>query len=160
LVSIGSGSASGIAAIRAHLVDATVGNLMTGVVLEQQKQARRIALVSDYASDFVMHEVSATRRVVDANPDAVRRFMRGWFEAVSFMRSNKDEAVRIAAPVTGLSVADESIEYDILMPELSADGRHDPDVIERASRSFVELGILDHQPDMSKLYSEDFLPAP
>jgi ABC-type nitrate/sulfonate/bicarbonate transport system substrate-binding protein len=157
-VSIGSGAASGIAAIRAHLVDAAVGNLMTGVTLEKQNQARRIALVSDYASDFIMHEITATRNVIAAKPDAIRRFMSGWFEAVAFMRANKDEAVRIAMTTTGLSEADERIEYDILMPELSSDGRHDSRAIERAAQSFVELGILDHRPVMEKLFTETFLP--
>jgi ABC-type nitrate/sulfonate/bicarbonate transport system substrate-binding protein len=160
MVSIGSGAASGIAAIRAHLVDATVGNLMTGVVLEKQGQARRIALVSDYASDFIMHEISATHSALATKSDAIRAFMGGWFEAVAFMRANKAEAVRIASTVTGLSEADESVEYDLLMPELSSDGRHDSSAMERAARSFVELGILDHQPDMAKLYSEGFLSSP
>ncbi|HEV8014172.1 MAG TPA: ABC transporter substrate-binding protein [Stellaceae bacterium] len=157
-VSIGSGASSGIAAMRAHLVDATVGNLMTGVVMERQNQGRRIALVSDYASDFIMHEITASRAIVAAKPDVVRRFLAGWFEAVAYMRANKDETVRIAAPVTGLSAADESIEYDLLMPEVTSDGRHDAAIIERAAKSFVDLGILDHPPDMSKLYTDAYLP--
>jgi NitT/TauT family transport system substrate-binding protein len=157
-VSIGSGTGSAVAAIRAHLVDATVSNLMTGVVLEKQNQARRLALVSDYASDFIMHEISATHKAVANKPDAVHRFIAGWFEAVAFMRANKDESIRIAMTTTGLSEADETIEYDLLLPALSADGRHDPKVIDRIGDSFVELGILDHRPDMTKLYTEAFLP--
>ncbi len=158
-VSIGSGASSGIAAMRTHLVDAAVGNLMTGVVMEHQKQARVIALVSDYASDFIMHEVTASHDIVKAKPEAVRRFIAGWFEAAAYMREHKDETVRIAAPVTGLSETDEATEYDLLMPEVTGDGHHEPAIIERAAQSFVDLGILDHRPDMSKLYTETFLPA-
>jgi len=158
LVAIGAGSSSAIAAIRTHLVDATVGNLMTGVVLARKGEARQIALVSDYASDFIMHEMAATRNAIHDKPDALRRFVAAWFETVAFMRAHKDETVKIAAKTTGLSIADESAEYDTLMPELSSDGRHDPAIIARTAKSFVQLGILDHEPDMSKLYSEAFLP--
>jgi hypothetical protein len=46
------------------------------------------------------------------------------------------------------------------MPGLSLHGRFDPRDIARIRQSFVELGILDHEPDMAALYTEKYLPAP
>jgi len=158
LVAIGSGTGSAVAAIRAHLVDSQIANLMTGVVLERQGQARQLAIVSDYASDFIMHEMAATRNAIAQKPDAIRGFVAAWFEAVAFMRTHKAETVKIAMTTTGLNEADEGLEYDTLMPAQSGDGRHDPKIMARTSESFVELGILDHAPDISKLYTEAFLP--
>lgn len=159
LVAIGSGTGSAVASIRAHLVDSQIANLMTGVVLERQGQARQLAIVSDYASDFIMHEMAATQNAIRDKPDAIRRFVAGWFETVAYMHGHKDETIKIAMTTTGLSEADESLEYDTLMPAQSRDGHHDPKIIARTAESFVELGILDHKPDMAKLYTEAFLPA-
>jgi NitT/TauT family transport system substrate-binding protein len=158
-VAVGAGTAAHIAALRAHLVDATVANVMTGVVLEQRKQGRRLALVSDYAGPFVTHEMTAPQKTIRERPDALKRLLAGWMEAVAFMHENKEETVRIARGVTGLDQGQEELEYDLVLPEISVDGRHDPKDMARIGESFVELGILDKAPDMTKLYTNDFLPA-
>jgi len=158
LVSISSGAGAAAAAMRTHQVDADVANLMTGVVLQKQKVARLIAVASDFASDFPMHEMSASDALIKSNPDALRRFIKVWFEAVAYMRSHKAETVAAARPITNLSVEDEEREYDLLMPELTSDGRHDPAIVERIADSFVQLKLLPQKPDMSKLYTNEFLP--
>ena len=48
--------------------------------------------------------------------------------------------------------------YDVLMPTLSADGRFDPKALAVLGHSFVDLKFLATEPDMSKLYTEEFLP--
>jgi ABC-type nitrate/sulfonate/bicarbonate transport system substrate-binding protein len=158
-VGIGSGSATVVAAMKTHLVDASISTTMTGVVLERAHIARRLANVSDYARPFVAHIMSATDALVKDNPDALRRFVAGWFDAVAFMRANRTETIRIAQTVTGLSAADEAIEYDQLMREVVPEGHFDPDTVDRIGTSFVELGILDRAPDMAPLYTERFLPG-
>jgi NitT/TauT family transport system substrate-binding protein len=158
LVSISSGGGAAAAAMKTHQVDADVANLMSGVVMEKQKVARVIANASDFASDFPMHEMSASDTLIEANPDALRRFIKAWFEAVDYMRSHKAEAIAAARPVTGLSQEDEEKEYDLLMPEITSSGRHEPEMMQRVADSFVELKLLDHKPDMEKLYTNKFLP--
>ena len=158
LVSIGSGGGRRAAAMRTHQVDADVSNLMRGVVMEKQKIARVIAVASDFASDFPMHEMSASDALIKSNPDAMRRFIKVWFEAVAYMRSHKAETIAAARPITNLSAEDEAREYDLLMPELTSNGRHDPAIVERIANSFVQLKLLPQKPDMSKLYTNEFLP--
>jgi len=41
----------------------------------------------------------------------------------------------------------------------SDSGRFDPKALATLAGSFVELGLLPEKPDMSKLYTEQFLPA-
>lgn len=158
LVSISSAGGAAAAAMRTHQVDADVSNLMTGVVMEKQKVARVIAVASDFASDFIMHEMSASDALIESKPDAIRGFIKAWFAAVAYMREHKAEAMAAAMPVTGLSAEDEEKEYDYLMPELTSSGYHDPAMIQRVADSFVELKLLDKKPDMEKLYTNKFLP--
>ena len=157
-VAVGAGTPAHIAALRAHLVDATIANVMTGVVLEKTKQGRRLALVSDYAGPFITHEMTATSKTIRERPDALRRLLEGWLEAVAFMHAHKPETVRIAEQVTGLSQDEEELEYDLILPEISVDGRHSAEDMRNVAHSFVALGILDKEPDMTKLYTEEFLP--
>ena len=158
LVSISSSGGAAAAAMRTHQVDADVSNLMSGVVMEKQKVARVIAVASDFASDFIMHEMSASDALIKSNPGAIRRFIKVWFEAVAYMRNHKAEAIAAARPITNLSAEDEEKEYDLLMPELTSNGRHDPAIVEHVANSFVELKLLPEKPDMSKLYTNEFLP--
>jgi ABC-type nitrate/sulfonate/bicarbonate transport system substrate-binding protein len=158
-VGIGSASSSVVAAMKAHLVDASISTTMTGVVLERAHIARRLASVPDYARPFVAHLMSATETAIKDHPDALRRFAAGWFESVAFMRTHRAETIRIATTVTGLSPDDEAIEYDQLMSEVTPDGHFDRDTVARIGKSFVDLGILDHEPDMAPLYTERFLPG-
>ena len=157
-VAVGAGTQAHIAALRAHLVDATIANVMTGVVLEKSQQGRRLALVSDYAGPFITHEMTATHKAMRERPEALRQLLAGWFEAVAFMHAHKQETVRIAKEVTGLAQDEEELEYDLILPEISRDGRHAPEVMRQVAQSFVALGILDREPDMAKLHTEEFLP--
>ncbi len=49
--------------------------------------------------------------------------------------------------------------YDELMPMFSDDGKFNPKALAVLRRSYVELKILPTEPDMSKLYTEEFLPG-
>jgi hypothetical protein len=48
--------------------------------------------------------------------------------------------------------------YDELMPMFSDTGKFDPKALAVLRRSFVEMKTLPTEPDMSKLYTEAFLP--
>jgi hypothetical protein len=48
--------------------------------------------------------------------------------------------------------------YDELMPMFSDTGRFDGKALAVLSKSFVEMKTLPEEPDMSRLYTEAFLP--
>ncbi len=47
---------------------------------------------------------------------------------------------------------------DVVMPMFSETGQFDPQAVAVLARSFVDLKLLPSEPDMSKLYTEKFLP--
>jgi len=49
--------------------------------------------------------------------------------------------------------------YDEVMPMYPDDGRFKASALNVLAKSFVELNTLPAEPDMSKLYTEAFLPA-
>jgi hypothetical protein len=76
------------------------------------------------------------------------------------MRRDKAETVEIARRFTGFDAVIEGREYDLVMPVMSGDGRFDRQGAAKVARSFVELGMLKEEPDMTPLYTEQFLPTP
>ena len=96
--------------------------------------------------------------LIQQNPDAVKRFVKGWLQSIAYMKSHKEETVEIARKITGFSKPVEEREYDLLMPYFSTDGKFDAKALAATAQSFVDLKMLDTAPDMSKLYTERFLP--
>lgn len=153
------GAMSGqIAALRRGDIDGVIMDISNALDLEKKGEGR-ILVRFNYLIDFVTHVIYATDTLIASRPDAIRGFLKGWFEAIAFMRANKAEAVAIAAQVLQKDPDIISRTYDEVMPMFSGDGRFNAKGLAVLAKSFVELHTLPSEPDMSKLYTEAFLPA-
>jgi NitT/TauT family transport system substrate-binding protein len=108
--------------------------------------------------DFHVHVIFATNKLIASRPAAIREFLAGWFETIAFMRANREKSVEAAMAVLSLDRNVAERTYDIMMPTFSDDGRFSPKALAVLSRSYVELQFLPAEPDMSKLYTEEYLP--
>jgi hypothetical protein len=97
--------------------------------------------------------------VVDTILTALAPAIAGWFETIAVMRQNKNKTVEISSRVMGVSPAIAGRVYDELMPMFNAIGKYNPKALEVLRRSYVEMGILPTEPDMSQLVTEKFLPS-
>ena len=102
--------------------------------------------------------IFATDKAIAGKPEALRGFLKGWFQTIAFMRKNRNETVEIAKDVMGTDAQTTNAIYDELMPMFSDTGRFDPKALAVLRKSFVEMKTLSGEPDMSKLYTEAFLP--
>lgn len=157
-VSIGDDAAR-IAALRTKSIDAAIVNIAAGLKFAQRGDGRILLRFGDLMKDFIVHAIFATDKIIAADPERLRAFLKGWFETIAFMHSNKSETVRIAAPVMGTDAPTAASIYDELMPMFSSTGRFDPKALAVLSRSFVEMKTLPREPDMASLYTEAFLPS-
>ncbi len=125
---------------------------------EEKKQARLLIPVSEYVGNIAAGAIFATNRLIASNPDALRSFLAGWLETIDYMRKNKAETVKIEGVVTGYSESVMSKEYDLTIGMFSKDCKFDAQSLANLERSFVDLKMVETPPDMSKLYTEAFLP--
>jgi ABC-type nitrate/sulfonate/bicarbonate transport system substrate-binding protein len=146
-----------IAALKRGDIDAIVMDLATAFTLEERNDARIIVRFTGL-KDFHNHVIFATNKIIAEKPEAVRAFLKGWFETIGFMRKNKAETVKIAADVTKISEPIMSRTYDEVISMFSDTGKFDPKALATLRKSFVELNVLPQEPDMSTLYTEEFLP--
>ena len=158
-VTIGSGTSSSTAAFREHLIDAYIGGTTTFLAMAEKKIGRVLVAVSDYEGGIASGTLFASNRLIETGPEALRAFLAGWLETTGFIRTHKDETVKIESRVTGFSESVMSKEYDIVNGMFTKDCKFDADSLDTLKRSFVELDLLDAPPDMSKLYTEAYLPT-
>jgi ABC-type nitrate/sulfonate/bicarbonate transport system substrate-binding protein len=156
-VPIGENSAR-IAALKSGAVDACVVDIGSALNFVARGDGRILMRFGDVAQHFIMHVIFATDIAIAQKPAALTAFLQGWFETIAFMRANKAKSVAIAMTVMGTDEATTSGIYDELMPMFTNDGHFDPAALKVLSRSFVEMKTLPDEPDMSKLFTEAFLP--
>src|SRR6202043_2463446 len=127
-----------IAALKRGDIDGIVMDLSTAFALENRGEGRILVRFGDL-QDFIVHVIYATDKLVASRPDAIRGFLKGWFETIVFMRKNTAETVAIAKEVIDRDEAIVSRTYDEVMPMFSADGRFKLSALAVLVKSFVEL---------------------
>ncbi len=147
-----------IAAIKRGDLDGSIMDIGNAFDLEKKGDGRILVRFNDI-TDFHIHVIFATDKLIASRPAAIRAFLKGWFETIAFMRKNKPETVAIAKEVMNKDDEITNRTYDEIMPMFSDDGRFNPKALAMLAKSFVELNTLPTEPDMSKLYTEEFLPA-
>jgi ABC-type nitrate/sulfonate/bicarbonate transport system substrate-binding protein len=149
-----------ITALERGDIDGVVTDISTALELEKAGKARILMRFGQIVKDFHVHVIYATNTLIASKPDAIRAFLRGWFEAIAFMRHNKAETVAIATQVIGKDDDINGKTYDELMPMFSDDGRFNPKALDTLAKSYVDLKVLTQAPDPKTLYTEAFLPPP
>jgi len=146
------------AALKTRQVDGVVTETGTVLRLVEEGLGRILVRFGDRIPDFHSHVILARKGFLDSHPDAVRAFLRSWFESVAYMREHGEESIAIAMRVAGVSKSIATANYDELMPVFNPTGRFDSKALDVLARSFVDMGTLPTKPDMSRLYTEAFLP--
>jgi NitT/TauT family transport system substrate-binding protein len=157
-VAQGSVSAN-LASLRTGQIDGMIGPLETGFMLEDRKEGRVAVQLAQYAPHFHAHILFARKDFINQQPDVLTRFLKGFFAAVTLMKHDKalatDAAVRILHEEP--SIADRSFDAEAGM--LIEDGQFDPKAIEVIKQSWVELGMLDHEPRDDEFLTTKFVPV-
>jgi ABC-type nitrate/sulfonate/bicarbonate transport system substrate-binding protein len=157
-IAVGGAPPTMLAAIRTGQVDGAIGGLQVGFQLEEQKEGRLLVDLSDYVKEIELFVTFAHTNLVQQNPQALRRFLAAWYESVAFMKSHKAESVKLAAEVLNWSPDVAERVYSRTIAHFSTNGLFENPALDKLRASFVDLKIMDASADMSKLYTEEFLP--
>ncbi len=157
-VSIGNGASNIISSFRAHLVDADIGVTSLFLAMEENKTGRLLFPVTKYEGNLAAGTLYASNELIKTNPNAVREFVAGWVDTVNYIRTHKAEAVKIESGITGFPESVMSKDYDLTIGMFTKACAFDPESLATLKRSFADLKLLPTAPDMSKLYTNAFLP--
>src|ERR1019366_10205555 len=107
----------------------------------------------DIAKHF-SHVIFATDAMIAKRPDLLRRFLRGWFKTIAFMRANKGFTEKSETTAVAVRESVASKIYDTQIGSFSSDGAWDPAAIDVIRNSLKDLGILDTVPAAKTLYND------
>ncbi len=147
------------AMVRTGDIDGLSVDLGSALQAQARGDARLIVRFGDWIKDFHNYVVFATNRLIVDHPDDVRGFLRGWFKTIAFVRANKAPTVAIIANLLKMDPDLVGEVYDLQLPMYSTNGHFDPKALAVLSRSYVEMGNLQAEPDMKKLFTEAYLPG-
>jgi ABC-type nitrate/sulfonate/bicarbonate transport system substrate-binding protein len=157
-VTIGNASSGIIAAFRAHLVDADIGTTSLFLDMEEKHSARLLIPVSDFVGPAGSGALYASQHLMATDPAAIRAFVAGWIDTIDYIRTHKAETVKIESGVTGAPESVMSKEYDLTLSMFTKGCEFDAESLATLKRGFADMKILDTPPDMSKLYTVQYLP--
>lgn len=156
---VGLGSLEGMTAqLFSGNVDASVDSTENAYLLQSQGRARILVGMGEIIPKFLTHVIFASNDLIAKNPDLLRRFLKGWFETIAYMKAHEAETLAITNKVTGLTPAIAKTVYAEQMPMFSLDGRFDEAALAVVKRTFSDLALLSEAPEMKSLYTEEFLP--
>ncbi len=148
-----------MAALKTKQIDGMIVEVNAGYRLEEDKIGRVLVQFGDLIKTFHIYVLYAHKDFAEKNPEAVKSFLAGWFETIDWMQKNRDKTIEIVKRKTNVSQSIATRDYDELKGMFSRTGKFNPEALKVLSRSFVEMGTLPSEPDVSKLITEKFLPG-
>lgn len=147
------------AALKTHQIDAMMGSAEQALLLQERGEGHILTTMERYAPVFITHVVFARRQLVTENPALVRRFLKGFFAGIAFMKTHKTEtsAIAVAELHETPSVADKV--YDNEIGSLQTDGSFDPNAVAVIKQSFIDMGALPTKPRDDQMFTTEFVPV-
>src|SRR3979490_2861969 len=109
-----------LARIQRGELDGMVIESATGYEFDEAGKARNFLLFGEIAKDFYTHVIFATDDMIDKRADLLRRFLRGWFKTIAFMKANKDFVVKSEAQTIAVKSGIADKIYDAQIGDFSA----------------------------------------
>lgn len=147
-----------IAALKTRQVDAVVLAAEAGFRLEEQNEGHILASLDRYAPNFITHVVFAQKSLVATRPDLVRRFLRGFFDAIAFLKTHREETSNLAERILLHSPSLARRVYDLEVSMFIDDGRFEAPAVATLKRSFIDMKTLRSEPADDELFTTQFVP--
>jgi NitT/TauT family transport system substrate-binding protein len=157
-VAIGNNAGAILAAFHTNAIDADIAVTSNIFNWEERKEGRLLIPVSSYVGNIAAGAIYATQHLIATDPNALRGFLATWLETIDYISTHKAETVKIESEVTGYPESVMAKEYDITKNMFSGDCKFDADSLNNLRRAFVDQKLVESPPDMSKFYTEAFLP--
>jgi NitT/TauT family transport system substrate-binding protein len=155
------GTVSMLAGLTTKTVDAASASLEVGHIRgDATGKYRMIVKGGEFVHDFIASVIYASNATMAERPDALRRFLKGWFETVAYLHSHKAEAIPLMAKI--MSAPQDAVGriYDDEMASYPTDGHFDRRSLHIVEQALVDFGRIDKMPDDGTLLTEEFLPKP
>jgi len=147
-----------MAALKTRQIDGMIVEANAGYRLEEDGSGRVLVQFGDRIKSFHIYIFYAARDFAQKSPDPLRAFLKAWFEGIDYMREHREATIELVHRTAEVSQGIATRDYDELMAMFNRTGRFDSRALNELARSFVEMGLLPHAPDVRALVTEEYLP--
>src|SRR5580700_292398 len=91
-----------VAALRTGNVDVAVIDIAEALDLQERGQVKMLVNFGDLIKTFQNQIIYASDKAITEKPDAVRAFVKGWFETINYAGKNKAETVAFVRDTLGV----------------------------------------------------------
>jgi NitT/TauT family transport system substrate-binding protein len=155
------GTESMLAGLTTKAVDAASASIEQGHIRGDATGRYRIIVKGgEFVHDFVASVIYASNATIAERPDALRRFLKGWFETVAWMHAHKAEAIPLMAKIMKAPEEPVARIYEDEMASYPTDGHFDRNALHIVEQALVDFHRIDKMPDDSTLLTEEFLTKP
>lgn len=144
--------------LKAGQLNAAGSDLAPALQLERSGDVRILVRFGDVITDSLNNIILASDKLIAGRPDDLRAFLKGWFETIAYVRAHRAETIADMTEFLGIDRSFVEALYDRQMPMYSSDGRFSARGLALMARAIVDVHMLNAPPDVSRLYTEAFLP--
>jgi ABC-type nitrate/sulfonate/bicarbonate transport system substrate-binding protein len=152
------GNESMLAGLATKSVDAVSGSLEVGHIRGAQGKYRIIVKGGEFVHDFTASVIYASDKTLAERPDALRRFLKGWFETVTYLRGHRAAAIPLMTKIMAAPEDAVGRIYDDEIDSYPTDGHFDRASLHIVEQALVDFHRIDKMPDDSALLTEAYLP--
>jgi NitT/TauT family transport system substrate-binding protein len=157
IVALGSADGTAAALVSGN-IDALVGSVEGGYAMEQQGRARVLFAFGNFVKPFITHAIYATNTLQAQHPDALKRFLAGWYETIAYSDGHKTETVNTIQPILNMQKDWVAKVYDAEKPMFPTNGHYDPQALKVVAKSLIDTDQMPADTDVSRLITEQYLP--
>jgi NitT/TauT family transport system substrate-binding protein len=163
IIRLGSfaGLASGLAADQ---IDAFFGAPPTPEQVQQKGDGKIIVSSAKgeipALSKFYYVVLTMRSEYVDKNPDAVRGYLAALRQAVDWMKTHREDALKsLQHRLPAVDPATLALGYDAIFGTISKDGRFNPDIVKLTLDAYHQTGVLETVPSTAEgtMWTNKFL---
>ena len=146
-----------VAALKRGETDGFVWTIDGGWEVEAEGLGKFLISFGEIFPQADFEVMSATEKLLRERPEAVRAFMDAFFEAVRYMKANKEYAVKKTAEVLGLTPDIARRVYELDMKNLPDRPSLKREGLKFMMESFVRDGTLEKAPPLEAIYDSRFV---
>ncbi len=140
------------------LVDASILNPPMPFKVFPAGEARPLVNLQEEMPPNLPSAIVATDQLIEQRPQAVAAYLKGYYEAVRYMRQNRDYSIDYLMNYTKQDRAVEEREYDEVIMKMSEDGNIEPQWMQD-SLELATLGTGMTLPPLDQMYTSRFIPV-
>ncbi len=130
-----------------------------GYVVETMGVGRVLMRMDEVTPKWISQMAYATDEIIKTRKADLQKVLRGFFQAVKFMRENSEETIKICAKGIGWPEPATRRAYESTRPLLPVDGHFDVEALKVMQDTLLELGVLKKRLPLEDHYTTEFTPV-